>query len=195
MNENTNIFGGIDKIKSRGKDSIIGKTCRIRRPESFEIGRNSIVDDHTYISTQLKIGDFTHIGSGAHIIGGADAKVTIGNFVNIAPGCNIAAGMNDYLGGSLCGPAIPKGYGGKAITKPVKISNHCLIGFSVSILAGVELPEGVAIGAHSLVKPGKYKPWTVYAGCPKLKEIKARNGSLIKSMAERIIRDVKEVKL
>jgi galactoside O-acetyltransferase len=194
MNENTNIFGNLNKIKSRGKDSIIGRTVRIRRPQDFEIGRNSIVDDHTYISTQLKIGDFTHIGSGAHIIGGADAKVTIGNFVNIAPGCNIAAGANDYSGGELVSPALPHGYGGKAIIKPVKIADHCLIGFSCSILPGVELPEGVAIGAHSLVKPGKYKPWNVYAGVI-AKEIKARNGKLIKSMAERIIRDVKEVKL
>ena len=126
MNENTNIFSNLDKIKFRGKDSIIGKTVRIRRPESFEIGRGSIVDDHAYISTQLKIGEFTHVGSGAHIIGGADAKVTIGNFVNIAPGCNIAAGMNSYTDGELVSPALPPGYGGKAITKPVKIADHCL---------------------------------------------------------------------
>jgi len=195
MNENTNIFGNLDKIKSRGKDSIIGRTVRIRRPESFEIGRNSIVDDFTYISTQIKVGDFTHIGSGAHIIGGKDARVTIGNFVNIAPGCNIAAGMNSYTDGELVSPAVPKGYGGKAIIEPVEIGDHFLCGFNTSILAGVKLPEGVAIGAYSLVKSNiKYEPWTLYAGNP-IKIICRRDKDKMKTQAKILLEDIRSGKI
>ena len=185
-----NIFYEI-KSKHMGVDAIIGKTVRIRCPKRFRIGRNSIIDDFTYISCRLHIGSFTHIGSGTHIIGGREGKVTIGNFVNIAPGCNIASGQNDYRGGDLVGPAIPERCGGKAELAPVVIGDHCLFGFNVSVLPGVKLPEGVAIGAHSLVKPMKYKPWTLYADCPKLKEIGPRDNTLIKKREKKILEYVR----
>jgi len=185
----TNIFNDISKVKYLGQNTIIGQTVRIRRPEMFMIGRNSIIDDFTYISCKLKVGMFTHIGSGSHIIGGSKAKVTIGNFVNIAPGCNIAAGQNNYSGGGLVGPAIPEEYGASSELKPVDIGDHCLLGFNVSILAGVRLPEGVAVGAYSLLKPMKYKPWTIYAGIP-AKEIGKRNKSLIKRQQNKLLKAI-----
>jgi len=189
-----NIFNTLFMVKVRGKDSIIGKTVRIRRPETFRIGRNSIVDDFTYISCQVRIGRYTHVGAGAHFIGGKKAKITIGDFCNIAPGCNIAAGQNDYSGGGLVGPAIPKGYGGEPILEPVEIGDHCLLGFNVSVLAGVKLPEGVAVGAYSLLKPMEYKPWTVYAGVP-AREVGVRNGVMIKQQAMKLMKDVESGKL
>jgi len=184
-----NIFCDMTKLKSKSYSSIIGKTVRIRRSESFEIGSGSIIDDFTYISCQIKIGKFTHIGAGTHIIGGKKAKITIGNFVNIAPSCNIAGGQNNYRGGGLVSPTIPEGYGGKAEIEPVEIGDHCLLGFNVSVLAGVKLPEGVSVGAYSLLKPMKYKPWTLYAGIP-AREIGKRDGKLMKKQAEKLMRDM-----
>jgi len=181
-----------EKIKFRGKDSIVSQNIRLRRPELFEIGRGSILDDYAYISCGVKIGDFTHVGAQAVMIGGPKAQVTIGNFCNIAQGCKIAAGMNDYHGGGLCGPAIPEGYGDKAIIEPVEIGDHFLCGFNTSILAGVKLPEGVAIGAYSLVKSNiKYEPWTLYAGNP-IKMICRRDGTLMKAQADKLMEDVKK---
>jgi galactoside O-acetyltransferase len=185
-----NIFFDISKLKKVGKNSIIGKTVRIRRPELVEIGRNTIIDDFAYISSQLKIGDFTHISAGCKIIGGAKAIVEIGNFVNIGPNCNIVGGQNDYRGGGLVGPPIPEGYGGEADIEPIKLEDHVLLGCNVVILPGVYLPEGVSVGAFSLLKKMKYKPWTLYAGIP-AKELGPRDGTLIKKQAEKIIEDAK----
>ena len=189
-----NMFFKLTRCKLRGKDSIIGRTVRIRHPDLFSIGMNSIIDDFTYVSSQLQVGNFTHVGAGAHIIGGKKAKVFIGDFVNIAPGVSMAAGQNDYYGGDLVGPAIPKGYGGEPILEPVEIGDHCLLGFNVSVLAGVKLPEGVAVGAYSLLKPMAYKPWTVYAGVP-AREVGTRNGVMIKQQAMKLMKDVESGKL
>ena len=46
-----NIFFDLKKLKHIGKNVIIGKTVRIRRPELVEIGDNTIIDDFCYIST------------------------------------------------------------------------------------------------------------------------------------------------
>jgi len=61
-------------------------------------------------------------------------------------------------------------------------------------LAGVKLPEGVAVGAHSLLKPMEYKPWTVYAGVP-AREVGVRNGVMIKQQAMKLMKDVESGKL
>jgi len=184
-----NIFFDLSKLKKLGANSIIGKTVRIRRPELAEIGRNSIIDDFTYISSQLSIGNFTHVGAGCHIIGGPKTKITIGNFVNVAPSCNLVGGQNDYRGGGLVGPTIPEGYGDQSDARSLVIGDHVLIGCNSVILPGVQLPEGVAIGALSLVKQQEYKPWTLYAGIP-VKEIGKRDGTKIKQQTEVLMTDV-----
>lgn len=185
-----NLFFDISRLKGLGKNSIIGKTVRIRHPNLAEIGRNSIIDDFAYISVKLSVGDFTHIGAGCHIIGGANAEVAIGSFVNIAPSCNIVAGQNDYRGGGLVGPPIPEGYGGSAIVAPVRLDDHVLLACNVVVLPGVHLPEGVSIGAFSLVKNSiAYKPWTLYAGIP-AKELGPRDGKLMKQQEKKLREDL-----
>ena len=85
MLKQDNIFFGINCLKSRGKNVIIGKTVRIRYPELVEIGDNVIIDDFTYISTSLKIENFVHISSGCKIIGGPTAYVEFNNFSTLSP--------------------------------------------------------------------------------------------------------------
>ncbi len=161
-----NIFFDLKDLRHLGKNVIIGKTVRIRYPKEVLIGDNSIIDDFTYISTALELGNFTHIATGCAIIGGRKAKITIGDFVNIAPSCQIVAGSNDYKGGDLVGPAIPEGYCGKADIEDVTIDNHCLLGCQTVVLPGVNMPEGMATGAFSLVKKSEYEGWAVYVGIP-----------------------------
>ena len=58
-----NIFFDLKKLKSCGKNVIIGKTVRIRNPELVEIGNNVIIDDFTYISGHISIGNYVHIAA------------------------------------------------------------------------------------------------------------------------------------
>jgi acetyltransferase-like isoleucine patch superfamily enzyme len=183
MSENL-FFDGKD-LKHCGKNVIIGKTVRIRKPHLVSIGDNVIIDDFTYIPCELEIGNYTHIGANTTFIGGP-GKVKIGSFVNIGPGCQIATGSNDYRGGGLVGPAIPEGFSGEAIIAPVIIGDHVLLGCQTVILPGVELPEGVAAGAMTLLKPKAYKEWTLYAGNP-VKELGGRDGTLMKEQADKLM--------
>ena len=59
-----NIFFDRTDLKRCGDNVIIGKTVRIRYPELVSIGDNVIIDDFTYISTELEIGNYVHIAAG-----------------------------------------------------------------------------------------------------------------------------------
>ena len=64
---NNNIFFSIADLKKCGKNVIIGKTVRIRNPEKVTIGDNVIIDDFTYISGEVNIGNFVHIAASCTI--------------------------------------------------------------------------------------------------------------------------------
>ena len=82
---NENIFFDLNRLKSVGKNVIIGKTVRIRYPELVEIGDNVIIDDFVYISTSLKIHSYVHISSGCKIIGGKHSFVEFKEFSTLSP--------------------------------------------------------------------------------------------------------------
>lgn len=180
-----NLFFDRKDLKHCGKNVIIGKTVRIRKPHLVSIGDNVIIDDFTYIPCGMEIGDYTHIGANNSFIGG-QGFVKIGSFVNIAPGCQIVTGTNDYWGGGLVGPAIPDEFCGDAIIEPVEIGDFALIACQTVILEGTIIPEGMATGAMSLIKKGDYKPWTLYAGVP-CKEKGKRDGEIMKKQSKLLI--------
>jgi len=185
-----NLFFNRKSLKYCGENVIIGKTVRIRKPHLVSIGDNVIIDDFTYIPCALTIGSYTHIGANSSFIGGA-GSVEIGSFVNIAPGCQIVTGTNDYRGGGLVGPTIPEEFQGEAIIEPVKIGDHVLLACQTVVLPGAELPEGMATGAMTLVKPDNYNKWTLYAGIP-CREVGERDGSVMRADGERLLRGKKD---
>lgn len=167
-----NIFFDLSRIKKMGKNVIIGKTVRIRYPELVEIGDNVIIDDFTYISTQLKIDSYVHIASGAKIIGGRDAQVTFGSFSTLAPEVVLAAGSDDYIAG-IATPLVDKKFKGRVEVGDIHIGRHCIVGSGTVILPNVTLFEGASTGALTLVKKN-LEAWHLYAGIP-AKLIKKRN--------------------
>ncbi len=181
-----NLFFDRKDLKYCGENVIIGKTVRIRKPHLVSIGDNVIIDDFTYIPCAMEIGDYTHIGANNTFIGGP-GSVKIGSFVNIAPGCQIVTGSNDYRGGGLVGPTIPAEFLGDAVIEAIIIGDHCLLACQTIVLPGAVLPEGLATGAMSLVKGGTYKAWTLYAGIPCV-EIGKRDGTKMLHDAEILMR-------
>jgi dTDP-4-amino-4,6-dideoxy-D-glucose acyltransferase len=166
MGSPENIFFDLRDLAALGAETIIGKTVRIRKPGRCRIGAYSVIDDFSYISCGITVGRFTHVGAQAVMIGG-DARITIGDFVNIAPGCRLIASSNDFLGGGLRGPAIPDEFAGTAITEDIVLGDHVLLGTDTVILPGCHLPEGVSTGAMTLITPAvKLEPWTCYVGTP-----------------------------
>lgn len=183
-----NIFFDKRDLKYCGNNVIIGKTVRIRRPQEVVIEDNVIIDDFTYIPCALEIGKFTHIGANCSMIGGG-GSIKIGSFVNIAPSCQIITGTENYKGGGLEGPAIPKEYADPPIIKPIFIGNHALLGCNTTVMPGAVVPEGMATGAFSLVLEQQYEPWSLYMGIP-IKYYCPREGTEIKATAQRLIKDL-----
>jgi acetyltransferase-like isoleucine patch superfamily enzyme len=67
-------------------------------------------------------------------------------------------------------PSVPEDlrFGGTA--GEVHIADYALLGAHSIVLPGVELPEGFACAAHTVIRRRDYEPWTLYGGydCQKL---------------------------
>jgi acetyltransferase-like isoleucine patch superfamily enzyme len=188
-----NIFFDTSELKYLGKGAIIGKTVRIRKPELVSVGDYSIIDDFTYIPCELIVGKYTHIGANTTFIGGS-GKVTIGSFVNIAPGSQIITGSNHFTSGGLVSPTIPIQNINDTILEPIIINDHALLGVQCVIFPGVNIPEGASFGAMTMIKNRKYNPWTTYVGMPlrelgmPLREFGSREKDLILQQADKILK-------
>lgn len=168
-----NIFFDKSKLKYCGKNVIIGKTVRIRKPEECIIGDNTIIDDFAYISCAIEIGSNCHIASHVSISGGA-GKFKMGNYSTISNQCSIHCASSDYSSVSLDLPSVSKElqFGGEV--EDVEIGNFVTVGAHTCILPGVNLPEQFACGAHSLLTKQEYKRNSLYIGIP-AKFLKERN--------------------
>ena len=167
-----NIFFDLKELKSCGKNVIIGKTVRIRYPESVEIGDNVIIDDFTYISTTLKIHDNVHISAGCKIIGGKKSFVEMKEFSTLAPNVVLSAGSDDYISG-IATPMVPMEFKGNAIIGSIILNKHCIVGAGSVVLPNVVFKEGACIGALSLANK-TLEEYSLYAGIP-AKFLKNRN--------------------
>jgi acetyltransferase-like isoleucine patch superfamily enzyme len=174
-----NIFFDLKDLKSCGKNVIIGKTVRIRYPELVEIGDNVIIDDFTYISTQLKLFSNVHISAGCKIIGGRNAYVEMHEFSTLAPDVILSAGTDDYADG-IATPLVPMEYKGNARIGKIIINKHCIVGTGSVVLPDVNFGIGASVGALSLVKDD-LKEWCLYAGIP-ARKISDRNKKNIEKL-------------
>lgn len=140
---------------------IISQNIRLRYPDLFEIGDDSIVDDYSYFSTRIKVGRWSHLAHGLTIGGGPEYRFELGDGSGICAGTRIYVTSNDFSTG-LVAVAVPG-----AIRGDVIFGNYTGIGCNSMVMPDNHIPDGVAIGALSFVPSGfKFESWTVYAGNP-----------------------------
>ncbi len=178
-----NIFFERSQLKSCGENVIIGKTVRIRYPELVEIADNVIIDDFTYISTQLKLHTNVHISAGCKIIGGKSAYVEMKEFSTLAPNVVLSAGSDDYLSG-IATPMVGLEFKANAKIGKIILNKHCIVGAGSIVLPDVEFKEGACIGALSLANRN-LEEYTLYAGIP-AKELKKRNKEEILNLEQKL---------
>jgi acetyltransferase-like isoleucine patch superfamily enzyme len=160
-----NIFFDTSKLKYCGKDVIIGKTVRIRKPEECIIGDGTIIDDFTYISCAIEIGTNCHIASNTTISGG-NGKFIMGDYSTLSNHCSVHCGSSDYSKISIDIPSSPPQHRFGGETKQINLGHFVTIGAHSTILPGANIPDGFSCGAYTLIKNKEYKPFSLYVGVP-----------------------------
>ena len=173
---------------------IISPNIRVRCPESFEIGKYSIIDDFCYFSTKVKVGKCSHIASGCSIAGGKERQFVLGDYSSLSSGVKIWCSSDDFINDVVT--IIPPGLGkikNHLITGDVILENYTAVGANSVIMPCNHIPEGTVIGALSFVPPNyQFKPWSVYAGIP-IRYIKPRNRENIITQVAEIERQLRKI--
>jgi acetyltransferase-like isoleucine patch superfamily enzyme len=169
-----NIFFDKKDLKYCGENVIIGKTVRIRKPKEVSIGDGTIIDDFCYISCGITIGKNCHIASNVSISGGK-GHFYMGDYSTISNHCSLHCASSDYGEMSLDLPSVPNDiqYGGEV--GDIELGKYVTIGAHSCILPNTKIPDGIACGAFTLLKPFNYEPYSLYIGIP-AKFVKKRNG-------------------
>jgi len=161
---------------SLGENVLISKNASFYGVENISIGSDVRIDDFCILSGKIAILDNVHI-SAAVLLYGGEASITIGNHVSVSSRSAIYAITDDFSGQYLVGPMEPE-HLRNVKSAPVVLKDFSLIGTGTTILPGITVGEGAAVGAMSLVK-NDLAPWNLYVGIP-CKKIKNRSKDMVK---------------
>jgi len=146
-----------------GRNVKISDKASVYDADRICIGDNSRIDDFCVISGKVDIGRNVHIAPYCLVAGGL-LGICLEDFTGLAYRVSIFAQSDDYSGGTMTNPTVPHQY--KSETKmPVRLGRHVIVGASAVITPGVDVSDGCAIGAMSLVLQAT-EPWGIYAGVP-----------------------------
>lgn len=158
----------------------VGRNVKISRKASFygthlmEIGDNVRIDDFCILSGNIKLGNNIHISAYAALYGAFGIELE--DYTGISPRSTVYSAMDDFSGDYLIGPInSPETIhvtGGKVV-----LHRFSQIGCNCVIFPGVEIGEGCAVGAMSLVKHS-LPQWSIFAGNP-IRFIKNRSNRML----------------
>jgi len=156
---------GLQKI---GSDVLVSRKTSMYKPESISIGDHVRIDDFTVLSggAGILLGNYIHIGCYCALYGGS--CITIGDFSGLAARVTIYSESDDYSGLSMVIPMAPPQLKPRYHKGHVILKRHTIVGVGTTILPGVTINEGVAVGAHSLINKDCI-PWSIYSGHPQKK--------------------------
>lgn len=150
-------------FKSCGHNVLISKKTSIYGAGNISIGSNVRIDDFCILSGNINLGNYIHIAAATLLYGG-EAGIRIGDFSTISSRSAVYALSDDYTGEFMTNPMIEDKY--KNVTqKKVEIGKHVIVGTNSTILPGVKINDGVAVGACSLINK-ECLPWKLYVGSP-----------------------------
>lgn len=160
-----------------GENSAIARNCTIVGLQNIAIGDHVRIDSHATIvaaSGRLKVGSHVHIGIGCVI--GARGDVELEDFSSLSHGARIFSAIDDFTGRHMTNSTLPDAVLG-VTAAPVRIGRYAPIGSGTIVLPGVEVGEGAAVAALSLVNRS-LEPWHIYSGNP-VKEVGPRSRDLL----------------
>lgn len=150
------------QFKAIGTDVQISRKSSIYSPELISIGNHVRIDDFCLLSGKITIGSYIHISAYSALY--AKFGVVLEDYTTVSARVLIFSQNDDYSGSYMTNPTIPENLrnvsGGK-----VTLKKFSIVGAGSTILPGVTLHEGAAVGAMSLVNKD-IDAWSICAGIP-----------------------------
>lgn len=146
-----------------GKDVKISDKAAIYNHELIQVGDFSRIDDFCVLSGKIVIGRNVHIAVFCNVAGGSHG-VYMGDFSGLAYGCHVFSQSDDYSGATMTNPTVPTKFKNE-FKDSVRIGKHCILGTQSIVMPGVEMAEGSATGAMTLVMKST-EEWKIYVGSP-----------------------------
>jgi len=162
-------------LKAFGKNVLISNKCSIYGAENITLGNDVRIDDSCILSGKINIGSNVHIGAFCALFAG-EAGIVMGDYSGLSSGVRIYAVSDDYSGNYLTNPTVPVQFR-NVQAKQVVLEKHVIVGAGSIILPGVEIGEGGAVGAMSLVTKSVHA-WTIVTGNP-ARHLKNRSKKLL----------------
>lgn len=155
---------------SFGTNIHLSRKASVYGAENITLGSNIRIDDFCILSGRITVKSHVHIAAYCGLFGGTEG-ITLCDFANISSRVCIYAVSDNFSGSSMTNPTVPDKYK-MLINQAVIINKHVIVGSGSTILPGVILGEGTAVGAMSLVNESTLE-WSIYAGIT-AKRIKER---------------------
>ncbi|MDR6883468.1 acyltransferase [Bacillus sp. 3255] len=169
-------------FKSIGNNVKISKLCSVYSPENIIVSDNVRIDDFTMLSAsqgEIIIGSNVHIAVFCAVYGAGGVEIR--DFAGLSSRVVLYSATDDYSGRFLTNPTVPSKYL-NVIKGKIVLNKHVIIGTNSTVLPSVNIGEGSAVGAHSLVNKD-LGSWGVYMGSP-VRKINERAKKLLDFEAE-----------
>lgn len=153
-----------------GKNVKVSDKVSIYGASRISIGDHSRIDDFCVLSAGeggIYIGRNVHIAVFCSLMG--QGRIEMKDFSGLSSRVAIYSSSDDYTGRSLTNPTVPDKYK-KVAHGPVILGKHVIVGVGSAILPNVEIGDGSAIGALSLVTKN-VEPGIIAGGNPAQKLI------------------------
>lgn len=157
-------------IGSAGESVMVHETAQLVDVENIHLGSNVRIDAFCILSASgghIRVGNFVHIAAQVCVFGGAG--VDLENFTGLSHGTRVYSVSDDYSGQTLTNPTVPAQFLTNMQRGRVVFREHVIVGAGSVILPSVEIGEGSAVGALSLVTKS-LDPWGIYLGNRRLKD-------------------------
>jgi galactoside O-acetyltransferase len=148
-----------------GEHCMVARNCTIIGLSNITLGDNVRIDGFTSLITpkgRIRIGSHVHIATGCML--GARAGIEIGDLSSLSQGVRVFTAIDDFSGRKLSNATVPQDLLGEQ-SAPVKIGRYVPVGSGTMILPGVDVGDGAAIGAMSMVVRS-VPEWEMHAGNP-----------------------------
>lgn len=152
-------------LASYGDEVFISRKCSIYHPGTISLGHHVRIDDFCILSggEGITLGNYVHISCFCALYGGAG--IVMGDYTGLSARVTVYSESDDFSGASVVGPWFPMTMKPGYIRGRVEIGRYVQVGAASSILPGVVIGEGAAVGAHALVR-ASCEAWMIHGGVP-----------------------------